>query len=68
MVGNLKSKRHDLFLVKKEREQCSGRKTSTLYQLSNPGFLGGSGDQDTNIIKLIEETVFQVWSTFRDSV
>ena len=62
LCGRIASKRHELFLVKQEREQCNGRKTSTLYLLSNQGFLGGDGDQDTVVIKLIQDTVFQVTS------
>merc|ERR1719378_891040 len=40
------------------REQCSGNQTSALYQMSNPGFLGGGGEKDTMIIKLLMDTVF----------
>ena len=58
MSNKTKSRRHDLFLDKKERERCSGSETSRLYQLSNPGFLGGGGEKDTVVIKQLIDTVF----------
>jgi len=58
MKGVVKSRRHDLFLDKRERDQCSGSETSRLYQLSNPGFLGGGGEKDTVVIKHLIDKVF----------
>ena len=58
MRGVVKSRRHDLFLDKREREQCSGSETSRLYQLSNPGFLGGGGEKDTAVITHLRDRVF----------
>ena len=60
MRGVVKSRRHDLFLDKRERDQCSGSETSRLYQLSNPGFLGGGGEKDTVVIKHLIDRVFMV--------
>ena len=60
MKGVVKSRRHDLFLDKRERDQCSGSETSRLYQLSNPGFLGGGGEKDTMVIKHLIDRVFMV--------
>ena len=60
MKGTVKSRRHDLFLDKREREQCSGSETSRLYKLSNPGFLGGGGEKDTVVIKHLIDRVFMV--------
>ena len=60
MRGVVKSRRHDLFLDKRERDQCSGSETSRLYQLSNPGFLGGGGEKDTVVIKHLIHRVFMV--------
>jgi len=58
MKGKKKSRRHELFLDKRERERCNGSETSRLYQLSNPGYLGGGGEKDTIVIKQLIETVF----------
>lgn len=58
MKGKRKSRRHELFLDKRERERCNGSETSRLYQLSNPGYLGGGGEKDTIVIKQLIETVF----------
>ena len=58
MKGKTKSRRHELFLDKRERERCNGSETSRLYQLSNPGYLGGGGEKDTIVIKQLIETVF----------
>ena len=58
MRGKRKSRRHELFLDKRERERCSGNETSRLYQLSNPGFLGGGGEKDTIVIMQLIDTVF----------
>ena len=46
MRGDFASHRHDLFLERKEREQCSGFRLSRLHRLSNPGYLGSGGDID----------------------
>ena len=45
-------------LDNKEWERCSASETSRLYQLSNPGFLGGGGEKDTVVIKQLIDTVF----------
>ena len=55
MKGSCKSRRHTLFLDRRERLRCSGSDTSRLYQLSNPGFLGGGGEVDTAVIKQLEK-------------
>ena len=68
MKSSFKSRRHDLFLVRKEREQCNGMKMSTLHRLSNPSFLGGNFEQDSTIINLITQTVFKVNDYFINSV
>ena len=60
MRGVVKSRRHDLFLDKRERDQCSGSETSRLYQLSNPGFLGGGQEKDTVVIKQLKDRVFMI--------
>ena len=65
MKGIVKSRRHELFLDKRERDQCSGSETSRLYQLSNPGFLGGGGEKDTVVIKHLIDRVFMIH--FHDS-
>ena len=67
MKGVVKSRRHDLFLDKRERDQCSGSETSRLYQLSNPGFLGGGGEKDTVVIKHLIDRVFMVNFHLADS-
>ena len=59
MKGSCKSRRHTLFLDRKERLRCSGSDTSRLYQLSNPGFLGGGGEVDTAVIKQLEKVFEQ---------
>ena len=58
MEGTVSSRRHQLFLIKKERESCSANDTSTLYQISNPGFLGGYGQKDSIVINELMEKVF----------
>ena len=58
MEGRVRSKRHSLFLNKRERESCSATDTSRLYQLSNPGFLGGYGQKDSIVINELMEKVF----------
>ena len=60
MRGVVKSRRHDLFLDKRESDKCSGNETSRLYQLSNPGFLGGGGEKDTLVIKQLNDRVFMM--------
>ena len=57
MEGSFQSRRHSLFLNKKERV-CSGIETSRLYQLSNPGFLGGHGKKDSIVVNELMEKVF----------
>ena len=66
MSNKTKSRRHDLFLDKKERERCSGSETSRLYQLSNPGFLGGGGEKDTVVIKQLIDMVFMKYFHLAD--
>ena len=58
MEGTVRSKRHNLFLIKKERESCSANDTSRLWQISNPGFLGGYGKKDSTVINVLMEKVF----------
>ena len=58
MEGTFWSKRHNLFLDKKERETCSANDTSRLHQLSNPSFLGGYGKKDSIVINELMEKVF----------
>ena len=53
------SKRHNLFFIKEEREGCSGKKLSTLYQESNPIFLNEQGDMDMMVIEYLIEKVFK---------
>ena len=67
MNGRRNSLRHELFLDKRERERCSGNETSRLYQLSNPGYLGGGGEKDTIVIKQLIETVFVKYFNQADS-
>ena len=55
MKGTCKSRRHTLFLDRRERLRCSGSDTSRLYQLSNPGFLGGGGEVDIAVIKQLDK-------------
>ena len=64
MMGNTKSHRHNLFLDKRELEQCNlldllfGRNmNSRLQQLNNPNFLGDENKWYTVVGKL-NETVF----------
>ena len=59
MKGICKSKRHTLFLERRERLRCSGSDTSRLYQLSNPSFLGGGGEVDTAVIKQLEKVFLE---------
>ena len=59
MRGTCKSRRHTLFLDRRERLRCSGSDTSRLYQLSNPGFLGGGGEVDTAVIKQLEKVFLE---------
>ena len=58
MEGRVRSRRHSLFLNKRERESCSATDTSMLYQLSNPGFLTGFGNKDSIVINELMEKVF----------
>merc|ERR1712112_772038 len=44
---------------RRERLRCSGSDTSRLYQLSNPGFLGGGGEVDTAVIKQLEKVFLE---------
>ena len=55
MRGDFESHRHDLFLERQEREQCSGFRLSRLHSLSNPGYLGAGGKIDSAVIAWLEE-------------
>ena len=55
MSGGCLSRRHQLFLVRKER--C--RPGSLLQRLANPGFLGGG--LDGRIINWLEENVYNLY-------
>ena len=55
MRGDFESHRHDLFLERQEREQCSGFRLSRLHRLSNPGYLGAGGKMDSAVIAWLEE-------------
>ena len=59
MKGICKSRRHTLFMDRRERLRCSGSDTSRLYQLSNPGFIGGGGEVDTAVIKQLEKVFLE---------
>ena len=63
MEGRVRSRRHNLFLIKRERESCSATNTSLLYQLSNPGFLRGQKDSI-----VINELMEQVFNKYFDEV
>ena len=54
MSGDFFSRRHILFLDRKERDNCSANTISELYHLSNPGFLGECGVEDIGINKYLE--------------
>ena len=58
MEGTVSSRRHQLFLIKNERESRCANNISTLYQISNPGFLGGYGRKDFIVINELMEKVF----------
>ena len=58
MQGTVKSKRHNLFLNKREREACSAGDISRLYKLSNQGFLGDDG-KDSIVINELMENVYK---------
>ena len=55
MSGEFYSRRHVLFLDKKERDNCSADTISELYRLSNPGFLGECGVEDVNIDRYLKQ-------------
>ena len=59
MRGELESRRHELFMDRKERKNCGGMKTSKLYMLSNPGFMGEGGERDSEIITYLVDNVFK---------
>ena len=58
MEGTVRSRRHNMFFNKRQREACSASEPSALYQLSNPGFLGGYGKKDSIVISELMENVF----------
>ena len=61
MKGQLKSRRHNLFMDRKEREQAGIIRTSKLYVLSNPAFMGNStGERDSEIIHYLIDDVFNL--------
>ena len=55
MRGKYRSRRHELFLVRGQRERCSGSGVSELYQLSNSSFLGGGGEKDTGVLDYLRK-------------
>ena len=55
MSGEFYSRRHVLFLDKKERDNCSAGTISELYRLSNPGFLGECGVEGVSIDRYLEQ-------------
>jgi hypothetical protein len=63
MSGRYHSRRHELFLDKKEREQCNGNRTSYLHQLSNPGFLGGGGEKDSAVLRHLIDFFLVIFSS-----
>ena len=58
MQGTVKSKRHNLFLNKREREACSAGDISRLYKLSNQGFLGDEV-KDSKVVNELTEKVYK---------
>ena len=58
MGGTVRTKRHNMFFNKRERESCSATNPSPLSLLSNPGFLGGYGKKDDIVINELMENVF----------
>ena len=58
MKGGVRSKRHSLFLNKRERESCSATNPSRLYLLSNAGFLGKTPGKDSIVINELMDNVF----------
>ena len=58
MKGELKSRRHELFMDRKERAQSGGLKTSKLYGLSNPAFMGDAGERDSSVVQYLIDEVF----------
>lgn len=52
MEGTFKSKRHDLFLKKDQRENCGGNNLSQLWMISNPNF--ANREDDTFIISFLK--------------
>ena len=72
MMGKTKSRRHNLFLVKRELDQCALGLIGPLYlhnsrlqQLSNPNFLG---DQDTwyIVVNKLSDIVFSKFFSHAD--
>jgi len=59
MRRELSSRRHELFMDRKQRERCGGLDTSKLYILSNPGFMGEGGEEDSEIIRFLVNKVFK---------
>ena len=53
MKKKIQSKRHNLFIIKDERERCNAVKMSKLVGMSNPGFIGSGGYLDMSVIKHI---------------
>ena len=59
MKGRVWSKRHELFMDKREREGCSAMHFSQLNTLANPGYLGAGRKIDTAVMSHLENNVFQ---------
>ena len=58
MEGSVRSRRHNLFLNKRERDSCSATNPSTLFLLSNAGFLGKTPGKDSIVINELMDNVF----------
>ena len=58
MKGDVKSLRHELFTVKKERANCSGMRMSQLIRLSNNTFLGNDREKDDEVMRYLINDIF----------
>ena len=58
MEGSVRSRRHNLFLNKRERDSCSATNPSTLFLLSNAGFLEKTPGKDRLVINELIDNVF----------
>lgn len=59
MQGAVKSKRHNLFLNKRERDACTAGDISRLYKLSNQGFLGDDSKDSIVVNELMEKVYYK---------